>query len=75
MAEEFVSYYDFYIQQAAEKAMQKGMEKGMEKGRENEKVALILKASLEGLSLNLISRIVDLTEEEVAAIIRKQQKQ
>ncbi|MDP4710446.1 MAG: Rpn family recombination-promoting nuclease/putative transposase [Saprospiraceae bacterium] len=71
MAEEFISFYDFYIQQAEEK----GMEKGMEKGRENEKVALILKASLEGLSLNLISRIVDLSEEEVAAIIRKQQKQ
>jgi predicted transposase/invertase (TIGR01784 family) len=71
MAEEFISFYDFYMQQAEEK----GMEKGMEKGRENEKVALILKASLEGLSLNLISRIVDLSEEEVAAIIRKQQKQ
>lgn len=74
MAEEFISYYDFHMQQAEEKGMEKGIEKGIEKGRENEKVALILKASLEGLSLNLISRLVDLPEEEVAAIIKQHQK-
>jgi hypothetical protein len=62
MAIEVNSFYDKLIAE------------GFEKGREDEKEALILKAHLEDLPLNLISRLVGLPEEAVEAILKKHQK-
>jgi len=59
------------IEEGIKKGMKKGVEKGIEKGREAEKVALVLNAFLEGLPVHLISRLVDLSEDQVEAIVRE----
>jgi flagellar biosynthesis/type III secretory pathway protein FliH len=59
------------IKKGIEKGIEKGVEKGIEKGREAEKVALVLNAFLEGLPVHLISRLVDLSEDQVEAIVRE----
>ena len=78
MAEEFISRYDFDMQKAEARGMEKGMEKGreegLEKGREAEKVALVLNAFLEGLPVYLISRLVDLPQDQVEAIVKDMDK-
>jgi hypothetical protein len=75
MAEEFISFYDFYMQQAEEKGMEKGMEKGIEKGiekgLEQEKINTIQRMEKQGFSTVQIAAVVDLPEETVKQILNK----
>ncbi len=75
MAEEFISFYDFYMQQAEEKGMEKGIEKGMkkgiEKGLEQEKINTIQRMEEQGFSTEQIAAVVDLPEETVKQILNK----
>ncbi|MDP4712578.1 MAG: hypothetical protein NWS63_15365, partial [Saprospiraceae bacterium] len=75
MAEEFISFYDFYMQQAEEKGMEKGIEKGMEKGiekgLEQEKTNTIQRMEKQGFSTVQIAAVVDLPEETVKQILNK----
>ncbi len=67
MAEEFISFYDFYMQQAEEK----GIEKGIEKGLEQEKINTIQRMEKQGFSTEQIAAVVDLPEETVKQILNK----
>jgi predicted transposase/invertase (TIGR01784 family) len=75
MAEEFISFYDFHMQQAEEKGMEKGIEKGMEKGiekgLEQEKINTIQRMEEQGFSTEQIAAVVDLPEETVKQILNK----
>ena len=74
MAEKFISRYDFDMQNAEARGMEQGIQKGMEQGRDAEKVALVLNAFLEGLPVHLISRLVDLPQDQVEAILKDMNK-
>ncbi len=52
-----------------EEGVAKGMEKGMEKGREEEREKFIFSMAAEGLNIDTIAKISDLTKEEVKVIL------
>lgn len=78
MEKEFVSFYDYMMNKAEveglQKGIEKGIERGLEKGREEAKLELIFKAKEEGLSLSLISRLVNLPESAVKLILDSRKK-
>ena len=78
---EFKSIYDHFTELGMEKGLQKGLRKGLQKGREEgkvegiqegmhrNKIATILRGYDSGLSVELITKLVDMDVEEVKRII------
>ena len=54
-----------------EEATEKGMKKGIEKGKKEEKTETVKNGLKEGLSVELLSRLTDLSVEEIEKIKRE----
>lgn len=78
--EEERGVYEIRMQSLAEveskiaSAEEKGREEGMEKGREKERIELIKKMAKEGLDIETIAGITQLSQKEIKHLLEKQKK-
>lgn len=63
--------YDIETDYLYKQGMEKGMEKSMEKGMEKYKIDVICNARREGMSIDAIARVVNLSPEQVRKILTK----
>jgi predicted transposase/invertase (TIGR01784 family) len=61
---------DSVYETAYSEGIMEGLEKGMEKGKDEGKIESVIGAFNEGLSIELISRIVNIPEDKVYNILR-----
>jgi flagellar biosynthesis/type III secretory pathway protein FliH len=71
-----IAFYDDAYEKGVKKGIEDGMEKGMEKGIAQEKAKLnkriVVNSFQEGLSLDIISTITNLSVEKVTGILKQE---
>ncbi len=71
---EMLTIYDQLIAEGMEKGMEKGMEAGIEQGRKQGAIQYVLKLYDEGMDVNFISKVSNLSLDEVVAILTDHKK-
>ena len=71
ITQEMPIVYDIETDYLYKQGMEKGMEKGIEKGIEKYKIDVICNARREGMSIDAIARVVNLSPEQVRKILTK----